>query len=119
MKVLKQLGILVGILFISHIIRYLTNIPIPVPVLGMIVLFFCLSTGILKIESIDTITQYFLDNLVIFFIPGGVGLITSLNLIKDQWMSIIAVLLLATLFTIITTGLTVQLLRRKGKEVDR
>ena len=84
----------------------------------MILLLSCLLTGIIKLESIEAVCQFFLNNITLLFVPGGVGLMASFGLIKDQWMQILAVLIIVTLFGIAITGLTVQLIQRiVGKRV--
>lgn len=119
MKILKELSIIVGILFIAHITQQITKIPIPATVLGMIILLICLLTGILKLENIEKTSQFFLDHLTFLFIPGGVGLIASLGLIKEQWLQILAVIILTTALVIAVTGLTVQLLKGRRKEESK
>ncbi|MDU5082445.1 CidA/LrgA family protein [Tissierella sp. P1] len=116
MKILKELAIIVGILFIAHITQQITKIPIPATVLGMIILLICLLTGIVKLEKIETVSKFFLDHLTFLFIPGGVGLIASLDLIKEQWIPILAVIILTTALVIAVTGLTVQSLKGRRKE---
>ena len=116
MKILKELAIIVGILFIAHITQYITKIPIPATVLGMIILLICLLTGIVKLGQIESVSQFFLDHLTFLFIPGGVGLIASLDLIKEQWLPILAVIILTTALVMAATGLTVQLLKGRRKE---
>lgn len=113
MKIIRQLLIIVGILFLSHLVKIAINIPIPAPVLGMIILFLCLLTGIIKVESIELVSQFFLDNLSLFFIPGAVGIIASLDLIKDEWLPILVVVLLSIVIGILVTGFTVQLLKKR------
>ena len=112
MKIIKELSIITGILFIANVLKDITKIPIPSAVLGMILLLFFLLIGIIKLESVEAISKFFLNNITLLFVPGGVGLMTSFGLIKDQWMQIIAVLIIVTLFGIVITGLTVQLVQR-------
>lgn len=112
MKILKELAIIAGILFIANVIKDVTKIPIPSAVLGMILLLSCLLIGIIKLESIESVCQFFLNNITLLFVPGGVGLMTSFGLIKDQWIQILTVLIIVTLFGIAITGLTVQLVQR-------
>lgn len=118
MKILKELAIIVGILFIAHVTQSITRLPIPATVLGMIILLVCLLTGILKLEKIENVAQFFLDHLTFLFIPGGVGLIASLGLIREQWLPILIVIVLTTAIVIAATGFTVQILKNKrGGEV--
>ncbi|MDR7857451.1 CidA/LrgA family protein [Tissierella sp.] len=117
MKIIKELAIIVGILFVAHVTQMITKIPIPATVLGMILLLICLLTGMLKLESIENVSKFFLDHLTFLFIPGGVGLIASLGLIKEQWLPILIVIVLTTALVIAATGSTVQLLKGKRKGV--
>lgn len=117
MKILRELAIIMGILFMAHIIQQITNLPIPATVLGMVILLICLLTGIVKLEGIETVSQFFLDHLTFLFLPGGVGLIGSLGIIKDQWIPILIVIIISTALVIAATGLTVQLLKGKQRGV--
>lgn len=119
MKVFKELAIIVGILFVANTIQAVTNLPIPGTILGMIILLVALLSGVLKLEQIENVSQFFLDHLTFLFIPGGVGLIASLGLIKDQWLPILIVIILTTALVIAGTGFTVQLLKGRGKEEAR
>ena len=116
MKALKELGIITGILFIGHLIQQIGKLPMPGTVLGMIILLLCLLSGILKLEKIETVAQFFLDHLTFLFIPGGVGLISSLDLIREKWLPILIVIVLSTALVIAATGLTVQLLKNLRKK---
>lgn len=116
MKILKELSIILGILFFSHIIIEVTRFPIPAPVLGMIVLLFALLTGLIKLGSIEKVSGFLLDNLTLLFIPGGVGLLTSIGLIKGQLLRGLAVVIITMAIGMGVTGITVQLLRKAKKE---
>ena len=116
LKLLKQLAIICGIFFAGHIFQTLTKFPIPATVLGMIFVLILLLTGIVKLEQIDAVGQFLLDHLTFLFIPGGVGLIASLDLIKDQWLQILILIVISTSIVITVTGLTVQALKGGKKE---
>ena len=115
MRILKELSILLGILFFSHVITEVTALPIPVPVLGMIFLLFALITGLIKIKSIEKLSRFLLDNLSLLFIPGGVSLLTSMDLIKGQLIRGIAVAIITMAIGMGAAGITVQLLRNAKK----
>lgn len=114
MKILKQLCIILIILYIGEFINKFFKIPIPGNVIGMVILLLCLLSGIIKLEMIEDISKFLLDNLAFFFIPAGVGLIKSLNIIGDQWVGILSVTIISTIIVIAATGLTVQFLKRRG-----
>jgi len=114
MKILRQLCIILSILFIGNFINKIFGLPIPGNVIGMIILLLCLLSGVVKLEMIDIISKFLLDNLAFFFIPAGIGLINSLDIIKDNWIAILSITSISTIIVIAVTGLTVQFLKRRG-----
>lgn len=112
MKIIKELAIVMGILFIAHVVQTMFALPIPDTVLGMLLLFVALVSGVVKLEDMENVTPFALKYLTFLFIPGGVGLIASLDLIKAHWLAILLVIILTTIFVITITGSTVQLLNR-------
>lgn len=116
MKILKQLGIIFGILFASHIIQSITDIPVPSTVLGMFILLALLLMGIVKVEMIEDMANFFLKHMTLFFIPAGVGIMTQLNIIKKEWLGFLTIVLVTTILVMISTGFTTQALLKFKKE---
>ena len=56
-----------------------------------------------------------LDNLAFFFIPAGVSLLTSFDLLAKHWVQLLGLIIITTAFVIVITGLSVQRLI-KGKK---
>jgi holin-like protein len=116
LKILRQMGIIFGILFGSHVLQKSLGLPIPSTVIGMIALLIGLLSGVIKLEMIDEVSKFLLDHLIFFFIPAGVGIMTSVDMIRDKWLSILIVIVLSTIITMVVTGLTVQVLAKKSKK---
>lgn len=77
MKTLQFLGQCILLWLISWAgdqAAILTNLPIPGNVLGMLLLFVLLLTGVIKLEYIQEAANFLLKHLVFFFIPVAVGL---------------------------------------------
>lgn len=110
------MGIIFGILFGSHVLQKSLGLPIPSTVIGMIALLIGLLSGVIKLEMIDEVSKFLLDHLIFFFIPAGVGIMTSVDMIRDKWLSILIVIVLSTIITMVVTGLTVQVLAKKSKK---
>ncbi len=53
MKIIKQTGIIFTICWLSIIIQQILPLPIPASVIGLILLFFCLLSRLLKVEHIQ------------------------------------------------------------------
>ena len=117
MKALRELGIILGVLFAAHIIQSITKLPIPSAVLGMFILLILLLTGIVKVEMVEGVSNFLLKYLTFFFLPAGIGIMTEFDLIKDIWVKFLLISLISTALVIAITGLVSQgLLKRKEKK---
>jgi holin-like protein len=114
MKILRQVVIILAILLLGEGIRLMTGISIPGTVIGMVLLFLALMTKFIRLEQIDQVTKFLLDHLAFLFVPAGVGLISSLEIIGSSWLPILVIVLVSTVAVIGVTGWTVQLLKRSG-----
>lgn len=115
MKLLRQLLIILTICFMGEFINRLFNVPVPGNVIGMVILFICLFSGLIKLEMINEITKFLLDHLAFFFLPAAVGLITSLNVLKENGAAFLIICLLTTIMVTVVTGHVVQLFKRGVK----
>ena len=87
MKIIKQFGIIFSICWVSVILEKYIPFPIPATVIGLILLFICLVTGILKIENIKEKSDFLLGNMAFFFVPAAVGIINYFDLLKEIALS--------------------------------
>lgn len=108
MKLLKELLTILCIYFLGEFLSSTFNLPIPGNILGMIILLILLLTNIVKLESISSVSNFFLDHLAFFFIPAGVGLLTSIAVVKDIWIQFLLICFISTIIVIVVTGLIVQ-----------
>ncbi len=109
---LKQFSIILSIYFLGELIQKASGLPIPGNVIGMLILFFGLYTGIIKLNMIGKISEFLLDNLAFFFLPAGISLITCFALLEGKWTAVLVVSLISTIITLAVTGLTVELVQR-------
>lgn len=109
---LKQFSIILSIYFLGELLQKAFSLPVPGNVIGMLLLFFCLSAGIIKLEMIDKISGFLLDNLAFFFLPAGVSLITCFTLLEGKWTAILEISVLSTVVILAVTGLTVEFVKK-------
>jgi holin-like protein len=114
-KLFREALIILGIYLLGELVSKWFNLPIPGNILGMIILFILLYTKIVKVENISTVTNFLLDHLAFFFIPAGVGLMTSLGIIKSTWWQLLLVCLVTTIIIIVVTGTIVQIISKRTK----
>ncbi|RXA16928.1 CidA/LrgA family protein [Methanosarcina sp. MSH10X1] len=114
---LKQFSIILGIFFLGELIQKVTGLLVPGNVIGMLILFFGLYSGVIKLNMIGKISDFFLENLAFFFLPAGVSLITCFALLEGKWTAILVISLISTAVTLAVTGLTVEFVQRSlGKK---
>ena len=115
MKILNQLGIILIIGLIGELISSLISsvILIPSSVIGMILLFLLLQFKVIKLESIETVSDFLLSNMAIFFVPAGVSLITSIDIIKENILSLIVIISISTILVMYFTGKIVDIMISK------
>lgn len=118
MKVFNQLVIILCIWVIGEYISSFIQgvILIPGSIVGMLLLFLLLQFKVLDLSSIENISGFFLDNMAVFFIPAGVSLIKSLDLIKENVLVLLLAICLSTLVVMYTTGIIVEKMIKKKEE---
>ena len=107
---------IVWILFfylLGCVVSALTGNFIPGSVVGMLLLFGALSAGWLRPWRMKRAAGFLLDNMMLFFVPVGVGLITSYTLLSRYMLAIIVASLVSTVLVIAVVGLVEQKLESK------
>lgn len=112
MKLLKQLAIILAIYVGCEAVMALIPVNFPGSVLGMLVLFVLLSTGLLKLEQIQDVANFLLSNMTLFFIPAAVGLGAYWTQLADNWVSVALVCLVGICCVYLTTYYTARLVQR-------
>ena len=119
MKIIKQVGIIFAICWLSEIIASLLPFAFPASVIGLILLLVCLLTGILKIRHIEEKSGFLLSNMAFFFIPAGVGLMNYFELLKSSILPILIICIISTIVTFAVTAysikLTLKLMNRRKR----
>lgn len=113
MKLLRELLIILVFYFVGEILTKLLNLPVPGNIMGMILLLILLCTNVVKLEMVDTVANFLLEHLAFFFIPAGVGLLTSLVVINDSFIRLLIVCFISTIITIAVTALVVDFMTKE------
>lgn len=86
---------------------------VPGSVIGMVLLFAALSLKWVRPGAVKRVSSFLLDNMMLFFVPVGVGLITSYTLLSRYMLAIIVASLVSTVLVIAVVGLVEQKLESK------
>lgn len=107
-NILLQTGIIFALYLMGEGIATLLPITIPGNILGMLFLFLFLVLKWIKLNQVQTVGRFLLNHMAFLFIPAGVSIVESFELIKDDWFKILIVCILTTLLTFAATGLTAK-----------
>lgn len=118
MKIFRESIIILGIYLIGELISKGFSLKIPGNILGMLILLLLLCANVIKVEKVDTISNFFLDHLAFFFIPAAVGVINSFDAIKNSLVNILLLCIITTSISVVVTGLVVQLAIKFNKKKD-
>ena len=107
MKIIRQIGIIFTVCWLSLVIEKLLPFTFPASVIGMILLFLCLFTGVLKIEHIQ--------EKAFFFVPAGVSIMNYFDVLKHSIVQLVFVCIISTIITFAVTAWSVKLTLRLMK----
>ena len=109
MKIIKQIGIIFAVCWLSQLIAAFLPWDFPGSVIGMILLFICLMAGILKIEHIQEKSDFLLENMAFFFIPAGVSIMNYFDILRSSAVKLIIVCVVSLVITFAVTAFSVRL----------
>lgn len=116
MKYIKQLLIILLITFLGEILKYLIPVSIPASIYGMVLLFFALEFKIIKVSDIKETASFLIEIMPIMFVPAGVGLLESWEVLQPIWIQVVVITLVSTVVVMAVSGLVTQFVIRRGKK---
>jgi holin-like protein len=108
-----QLGVLIAVYEFGCAISSMLPIDLPGNIIGMGLLLTCLVTGILKRKHVGMACDYLIDNMSIFFVPAGVGIMGCVSLLQGAAaLKFAFVCIVTTVLVFLSTSATVVLVQR-------
>src|SRR5699024_5819751 len=118
LRIIYQIAILFGVFYIGNCIQRFFGLFIHGSVIGLILMFILLTTGIVNPRFIQDGFSYMLKHLVSFFIPTTVGVINFYHFFVGKGILLIVITIISSLLVMISAGYTSQFLAR-GKEQEQ
>lgn len=116
MKYIKQFLIILLISFIGELMNYYIPLPVPASIYGMIILFLCLSTGIIKLSDVKDAGKFLIEIMPLMFIPAGVGLIDSWGVLRPLLLPVTVITAVSLLLVFGVSGRVAQRVIRHGEK---
>lgn len=104
MNIIRALLIILGCLAAGEAAVFLAGIKLPDSIIGMGILFFMLQAGWVQAAWLQELTDALMANLTLFLVPPCVAVISYLDLIADDWFSILVSASASTLCVLLVTG---------------
>lgn len=117
MKYIKQFLIILLISFIGEGLNYLIPVPIPASIYGMVILFVCLCTKIIKLDDVKDTGLFLIEIMPLMFIPAGVGLMKSWGVLKPLIIPVLVITVVSLVAVMGVSGRVSQSII-KGKKTE-
>lgn len=111
-KLGAQMAVLIGIYEAGCQVATVLPIDLPGNILGMVLLLVLLATHALRGRHVGMACDFLVDNMSIFFIPAGVGIMGCFSLLQDSALKFAFVCIATTVIVFLATSYTVILVSR-------
>ncbi len=112
MKILIQLGLLLGVCILGDVVASVLPFAFPGSVVSMLLMLFLLLSRWMKESAIEESADFFLKNMTFFFIPFGVGIVRYAAVIQSIWWQLLVVNVVSLLVCFGVSSWTVVLVTR-------
>lgn len=100
--------IILVISFIGEMLKTILPFPVPASIYGMVILFVCLVTGIIKLEQVRETGKFLIEIMPAMFIPAGVELMVSWGVLKPMLVPVAVITVVSLLTVLAVTGRVAQ-----------
>ena len=111
---IKNVTIIFLFYFLGECLSFLINGWIPGSVCGMVLLFSALIAKWIHPHSVQPVAKVLTQNMALFFVPAGVGLMTSFDLISRYWAALLVIISITTWLIIAVVGWIEETMEKKN-----
>ena len=115
-KLCLQVGGLIALSSLGNFLSQVLHLPIPGSIIGLFLLFILLQLGIIKVHFVEIGGSWMISELLLFFVPAAVGIMSYSTLMRDIGIQLIIVIGVSTVVVMLITGLLAEGLMRWRQE---
>lgn len=116
-KPVAQIAFLSAVAMAMNLLTSALHLKIPGSILGIFVIFFLLKAKIIRLDWVESGAKFLLAELLLFFIPSAVGMISYQSLLLNEGLQIVLVVCLGTLVVMSCSGLVAQIISKRKERV--
>jgi len=105
MKQIIQLSVILLFWVTGEVIVKLAGLAIPGSIIGMLLLVVSLKIKLIKPKQVEETAHFLIDNMALFFIPAGVGLMCYFDIIQQDWLPIVISITISTILVMAVIGI--------------
>lgn len=110
------MGLIFLCLLAGSSIQQFVGTSIPGSIIGMLILFSLMASGLVPSEWVKPSANLFIRYMILLFVPISVGLMEHFDTLVDNALPILASAVGGTLIVIVTLGLFLDRLLKKGNK---
>ena len=119
MQIITGFFIILLHLFAGNLLSRLIGGFVPGSVIGMVLLFISLMTGVVKDHQIRKVASFLTDNMTVFFLPAFMGIMELWGLISMNLFAWIAVVVLSTVLVLMAAACTQEGIESLVSRINR
>ncbi|WP_066057971.1 CidA/LrgA family protein [Robertmurraya korlensis] len=112
-RIIGQIGMLFAFSYIGSFLKELFHIPLPGSIIGLLLLLLGLSLKIVPTDWIQGGANVLITFLPLLLVPATVSVMKATTLFSGKGFILSGVIIVSTIFTMISVGWTSQLLERQ------
>lgn len=114
MKYIKQFAIILTISLIAELMEYLIPLPVAASIYGLILMLIGLVTKLIPLEKVEGAADFLVDIMAIMFVPVTVGIMTSVDALKEMLVPLCVISVVSTVLIMGVTGRVTQFIIRRS-----
>lgn len=118
MKYLKQFLLILLISFVGELLHECLPLPVPASVYGFAILLAGLISGVIHLDHVYEAGKFLIEIMPVMFIPAGVGLLESWNVLAPICGPVLVITLVSTVIVLIISGHVTQAVILKEQKKD-
>ncbi len=111
---LRAFVVIVCFQFTGEALARLAGLPVPGPVVGLALLVLAALAWPALGREVEEVADLLLRHLSLLFVPAGVGVLQYLDLLRREWLPLLAVVVVSTALTLAVSALAFTAMARRG-----
>lgn len=115
MKYLKQLTIILAIIFLGELLKDIIPLPVPASIYGLVLMLAALETKLIPVHSVREISSFLIEIMPLMFIPAAVGLMNMGGMLQRILLPLTVITVVSTIAVMAVSGKATQFIIRLEK----